>query len=163
MTDQNQTPQVSAQQLLNMAIGTSFGRTVTGAVVGLVGLLLPFITISANLGMGMSQSGSLNGFEAAGWAAWLALLALILAAASWKVEQLAPYRLIVAGATVVLALVTVIVGWFFNPASQQLNEVNSTMASLGASGNLINIGPHFGMLVLLIGAGLVGWTGFKAR
>ena len=162
MTDQNQTPQVSAQQLLNMAIGTPFGRAATGAVIGFIGLLLPFITISSNFG-NISQSGSLNGLEAASWAAWLCLLALILAAASWKVEQLAPYRLILAGAAVVLALVTILVAWFFNPAAQQLNEVNSTMAALGASGNLINIGPHVGMLILLIGAGLIGWTGYKAR
>lgn len=163
MTDQNQTPQVSAQQLLNSAIGTSFGRAVTGAIIGFIGLLLPFISISSNLGMGISQSGSLNGLEAAGWAAWLALIAFAAAAASWKVDQLAPYRLILAGAAVALALLTIVVGWFFNPASQQLAQVNATMASLGTNGNLINIGPHIGMLVLLIGAGLIGWTGYKTR
>ncbi|WP_156458049.1 hypothetical protein [Devosia epidermidihirudinis] len=163
MTDQNPTPQVSAQQLLNIAIGTHFGRAVSGAVVGFIGLLLPFVSISTNLGVGLNQSGSLNGFEAAGWAAWLALLAFIAAAASWKVAQLAPYRLILSGVAGGLALLSIIVGLFFNPASKQLNELNSALAQLGTQGNLVNIGPHIGMLLVLIGGGVIAWVGWQAR
>ena len=161
MTDQNPTPQVSVQQLVALATGTGFGLSVSAAVIALIGLLLPFVGISTNLGMGLDQAGSLNGFEAASWVAWLALLVFVLAAASWRVIQIAPYRTILCWAGLVAAVIAILYGWFLNPAASQLAEVNRTMSALGAQGNAINVTPHIGMLILLIGGGVLAWAGRK--
>ena len=163
MTDPNQTRQVSAQELLSLATGTTFGRSVLALVIGFIGLLMPFVGYSTNLGLGADQSGSLSGFQAAGWAAWLMVIVFVAAAASWKIVQLAPYRLILAGAALVTAVLAVIVGWFFNPATQQLGELQSALGPLAAQGNLLHLGPHIGMVVVLIAGALHGWTAWNTR
>lgn len=161
MSEPNTTPQVTLQQLVTLATGTGFGLAVSAAVLALLGLLLPFVSISTNMGLGLDQSGSFNGFAAAGWIAWLALLIFVLAAASGRITQLAPYRNILSLAGLVASVVTVLVGWFFSPAAAQFAEVNRALASAGSPGNLINIGPHIGMVVLLAAGALIYWSSRK--
>ncbi|UXN72690.1 hypothetical protein N8D56_15825 [Devosia sp. A8/3-2] len=119
MSEPNTTPQVTMQQLVAPATGTGFGSAVSAAVLALLGLLLPFVSISTNMGTGLDQSGSFNGFAAASWVAWLALLIFVLAAASSRVTQLAPYRNILSLAGPVVSVITVLFGWFLSPAAAQ--------------------------------------------
>ena len=162
MSDSNPVPQADLKQLVATLRSSNPAKAILAAVVALIALLLPFVTISTNLGMGMDQSGYLNGFQAAGWAAWLALIVFAAAAASWYVIQLAPYRLILAGAAIVAALLAIIVGLYFNPVAGQLGEVNAAMAQLGA-GNAISIGPNVGIVFLLLAAAVSGAVAWKAR
>lgn len=162
MSDSNPVQQVDIKQLVTTLRTNTAAQAILAAVVALIALFLPFVSITTNLGMGLDQSGSLNGFQAAGWAAWLALIVFAAAAASWFVAQLSPYRLILAGATVVMAVLAILVGLFFNPVAGQLNEVNAAMAQLGG-GNAISIGPNVGMLFLLIAAAVSGFVAWKSR
>lgn len=162
MSEPNTTPQVTMQQLVTLATGTGFGLAICATVLALLGLLLPFVSISTNMGLGgLDQSGSFNGFAAAGWVAWLASLIFALAAASGRVTQLAPYRNILSLAGLVASVVTVLFGWFLSPAAAQFAEVNRALSSAGSPGNLINIGPHIGMVVLLAAGALLYWSSRK--
>lgn len=161
MSEPNSTPQVTIQQLIALATGTGFGLAVSATVLALLALLLPFVSISTNMGLGLDQSGSFNGFAAAGWVAWLALLIFVAAAASGRVTQLAPYRNILALAGLAASVVTVLFGWFLSPAISQFAEVNRALSSAGSPCNLINIGPHIGMVVLLAAGALLYWSSRK--
>ncbi|WEK05914.1 MAG: hypothetical protein P0Y65_06570 [Candidatus Devosia phytovorans] len=162
MSDSKQVQQIDLKQLVATLRSSTQAQTILAGVIALLALIIPFVTVTTNLGMGMNQSGTLTGFQAAGWSAWLVLLAFALAVASWFVVQLAPYRLILAGVSVVTALLAIIVGLWFNPVAGQLSEVNAAMAQLGAA-NAISIGPNVGILFMLLAAFTAGFSAWKSR
>lgn len=160
MSDSNKVPQADLNQLIAQFRNSTPAKSVLAAIVALLALLVPFVTLSTNLGMGFDQSGYLNGFDAAGWAAWLTLIVYALAAASWFVVQLGPYRLILAGATIVVSLLAIIMGIWFNPVTAQLSAASPAGASLVS---VVQIGPNVGIFILLLAAAVSGFVAWKSR
>jgi hypothetical protein len=157
MTNSNQVPQVDLKQLVALATSTGLGLSILALVLVFVGFLLPFVSVSTNIGMGLDQTGSMGGFAAAGWAAWLTVLAFIAVILSWKVIQIAPYRTVLSYAGAALAIVTVVVGCFFNPVTSEMSQLNAALPGT----NMISLGPHIGMLAALIAGGLLVWAAGK--
>lgn len=149
--------------LINTITGSNENLSTAAALLALVGLLLPFVGVSTNLGMGVNAGGSMNGFAAAGWAAWLSLIAFIAAAAARRVPDLAAYRNLIDMAALALAVFALIWAWFFNPVRDGLGQLEGMFAGAAvASPNAVSFYPHIGMLLFVVAGGLLGLAWKKA-
>lgn len=124
------------------------------ALLVLISLVIPFLGARTNLGMGVDQSGSLSGAQAAGWTGWVTLILFVAAAAARKVGELAPYRSLIDIAALVMCLVTLVWAWFKNPISEGLAQMTQALGRTGGP-SPVSIYPHIGMIVLLVAAGLL--------
>lgn len=137
--------------------GSSANLAAAAALLALGGLALPFIGMQTNLGMGLDQAGSINGFTAAGWTAWVALLTFVGAAVARRVPAVSAYRNLIDMAALIMVVVAIAWAWFFNPVAAELKQLEEGF-SFGRSDmpKMATMYPHVGIaLLLLAGVALV--------
>lgn len=163
--------QKSLGDVLTALRGSGGGLAILAALLALVSLLVPFIGVRTNIGMGLDRSGSINGFVAAGWAAWLLLSVFAAAVAARYVAAIAPYRDLLDWAVMALVVVVLLWAWFYNPVVAEAARFDGMMGQMGQFGSsrrpptppkVASFHPHIGMLGLLFSAGLLFLAGKRA-
>lgn len=150
--------QMSFRDAVRAIAQSPFRLSVAASLCALVGLLLPFIGTRIDFGIAQSRL-SLNGFDAAGWVAVLALVLFVTASAAHKVVALAPYRSLIELAAVAGTGVTILDAWFYNPAATMIDPAFQLQRQFAPGGTgvneMIRQYPHIGMLVVVAAAMLV--------
>lgn len=151
--------QVSIVVLLKNIYKSALGLSGAATASLLAAVLLPFITIEANLAFSRT-SAPITGSIAAGWVAWLTLALYVLATASRKLSALSPYRNILDAVAVLSTIGMLVRAWFFNPARDYANQMGTLMGGMipkGRTGapSMIDQYPNIGMMLAVLAIGLL--------
>lgn len=164
--------QKTIKDLISLISKSSDNLNIVCVISGMIGLLLPFISIKMNIAMGMTQDQSFSGFSAAGWMAWITTFSFIILIFSNYIQAIIPYKNLIGNIVLFLIVTTIIYAWFFNPIKteinnnqQQLNQLQQGFQQAFRSyqptskHNLLDAlhtSPHIGMILFMIsGIGLV--------
>ncbi|CAI3947695.1 unnamed protein product [Commensalibacter communis] len=164
--------QKTIKDLINLVSKSSNNLNIVCFILGIVGLLLPFIYMRINVGMGVTQTQSFNGFSASGWMAWITIFSFVVLIASNYVEVITPYKNLIRNVVLLLIAITIIYAWFYNPvrvevdnSQQQLNQLQQgfqqsfryrSSVTPPRLSDALHTFPHIGMILFFIsGIGLI--------
>lgn len=141
------------KDVTRIATASGANLSIAATAVAALGLVTPFIAYRANMIFGGGH-GSMSAFSAAPLPAILTLLGFVLAAASWRVPPLMPYRSLSAWAATFMAAGTIAWIWFLNPVMARIQQANQMMRQ-SPMGDAITVWPHMGMGMLVLAAIIV--------
>lgn len=165
--------QKTIKDLIGLISKSSDNLNIVCVIFGIVGLLLPFINIKMNIGMGVTQTQSFNGFTAASWVAWITTFSFITLIASNYIKIIIPYKNLIRNIVILLIAITIIYAWFFNPIKIEINDRQQQLNQLQQGfqqtfgvyqpasqqhilSDALHTYPHIGIILFIIsGIGLI--------
>lgn len=146
--------QKSSADFIKEIFSSEIKLSLSAALLVILALVLPFISIQTNMGLGLDRAGSINAYEAAGLIAWVTTLAFIISVVSRFAHQLTAYKSLIDIAAIALAILTIVITWFFNPAVLEMHQATDFFGGSRMS-RMVIIYPHIGMVLLIVASGVL--------